>query len=219
MKISQKGLNLIKEFEGLRLKAYKALPSEKYYTIGYGHYAASIKKDDVITEEEAEHLLIQDLSRAEKSVNSYDKCYNFNQNQYDALVSFTFNCGDYNLNTLLQFGMRPISEVRKAITKYVHDSNKNVIPGLVRRRAAELALFDSEVDMKKDDDTINRFKEYTFNLIITSDKIMYQINDVLADEVISGKWGIGNDRKKELERYGFDYNQVQKLVNEKMKRR
>ena len=56
MKTSENGISLIKSFEGLRLKAYKAVSTEEYYTIGYGHYGADVAKDMVITEEQAEML-------------------------------------------------------------------------------------------------------------------------------------------------------------------
>ena len=53
LKLSDKGLQLIKQFEGCRLKAYKCIITEKYYTIGYGHYGADVKKDMTITMEQA----------------------------------------------------------------------------------------------------------------------------------------------------------------------
>ena len=57
MKTSNNGINLIKGAEGLRLKAYKAAPTEKYYTIGYGHYSKDITPITTITQEKAEELL------------------------------------------------------------------------------------------------------------------------------------------------------------------
>ena len=99
MKISDAGINLIKSFEGLRLKAYKPVSTEKYYTIGYGHYGADVKQDMTITQEYADALLRLDLDRFERAVNSYQR--NWTQNQFDALVSFTFNCGVANLKRLV----------------------------------------------------------------------------------------------------------------------
>ena len=95
MKISENGLKLIKKYEGCRLKAYKATSSEKYYTIGYGHYSKDITADTVISLDEAEQFLKIDIAKAETAVNRLK--INFNQNQFDALVSFTFNCGSANL--------------------------------------------------------------------------------------------------------------------------
>lgn len=63
MVTSQSGINLIKKYEGLRLKAYKALPTEKYYTIGYGHYGIDVKQGQEITEQDAELLLKYDLKK------------------------------------------------------------------------------------------------------------------------------------------------------------
>ncbi len=61
MKSSELLIKKIKEFEGLSLKAYKPVPTEKFYTIGYGHYGADVKKNQVITEKQAEELLRKDL--------------------------------------------------------------------------------------------------------------------------------------------------------------
>ena len=93
MKISEKGLELIKTFEGLRLSSYKALSAEKYYTIGYGHYGSDVSKDMIITESQAEELLKKDVEKFEDKVNKYSN-YSFNQNQFDALVSFAYNIGN-----------------------------------------------------------------------------------------------------------------------------
>ena len=101
LNVSKNGLEMIKSFEGLRLKAYKCVPTEKYYTIGYGHYGADVKKDMSITESQAEALLKQDLAKAIKNVNTYNGKYNFNQNEFDALVSFAFNVGSINQLTAL----------------------------------------------------------------------------------------------------------------------
>ena len=61
MKSSDLLIRKIKEFEGFSLKAYKPVPTEKFYTIGYGHYGADVKANQVITEKEAENLLRKDL--------------------------------------------------------------------------------------------------------------------------------------------------------------
>lgn len=99
LKTSQTGIELIKSFEGLRLTAYKAVPTEKYYTIGYGHYGPDVAADAVITTGEAETYLIGDLATAELCVNMCG--LELNQNEFDALVSFTFNCGGANLKSSL----------------------------------------------------------------------------------------------------------------------
>lgn len=136
MKTGEAGINLIKSFEGLRLNAYRPVSTEKYYTIGYGHYGADVKPDMVITNAYAEALLRLDLDKFERAVNSYER--NWNQNQFDALVSFTFNCGVGNLKKLVSG--RTNAQIAQAIVKYNRAGGK-VLKGLIRRREAEQALF------------------------------------------------------------------------------
>lgn len=136
MKTGEAGINLIKSFEGLRLQAYKPVATEKYYTIGYGHYGADVKPDMVISNAYAEALLHLDLDKFERAVNSYER--NWNQNQFDALVSFTFNCGVANLKRLVT--NRTNAQIANAIVKYNKAGGK-VLKGLVRRRKAEQDLF------------------------------------------------------------------------------
>lgn len=141
LSISNNGLDLIKRFEGCRLTAYKAVSTEKYWTIGWGHYGSDVKQGQTITQAQADNYLRSDCGSAEKTVNSYMDKYNWNQNQFDALVSFTFNCGSGNLKTLLNNGHRTIQEISSKITAY-NKSGEKVLQGLVKRRAAEKALFD-----------------------------------------------------------------------------
>jgi GH24 family phage-related lysozyme (muramidase) len=136
MKTGEAGINLIKSFEGLRLTAYKPVSTEKYYTIGYGHYGADVKQGMTITKDYADALLRLDLDKCERAVNSYER--NWNQNQFDALVSFTFNCGVANLKRLV--ANRNNAQIAKAITLYNKAGGK-VLKGLVRRREAEKELF------------------------------------------------------------------------------
>lgn len=137
MKTSQRGINLIKEFEGLRLTAYKCPAG--VYTIGYGH-TRGVKRGMKITEEEASAYLIADLRNSEKAVEGYDSLYHWNQNEFDALVSFTFNCGATNLRSLLRNGRRNRSQIAATLPLYRKAGGK-VLKGLERRRAAEKALF------------------------------------------------------------------------------
>ena len=95
MNISQRGIDLIKKYEGLRLKAYKPVATEIYWTIGYGHYGADVKEGMEITQKQAEEYLRKDCESSVKAVNALKR--NLNQNQFDALVSFAFNCGAGNL--------------------------------------------------------------------------------------------------------------------------
>lgn len=139
MKVSEEGVALIKKYEGCRLHAYKAVPTEKYYTIGWGHYSEWVKPDTTITQEQADRLLLDDLDKFEQHVNIYNNKYHFTQNQFDALVSFAFNIG--SITQLTQKGTRTIRQISAAIPKYVKSGGK-VLPGLVRRRIDEQMLFD-----------------------------------------------------------------------------
>ena len=137
MKTSQRGINLIKQFEGIRLTAYKCPAG--VYTIGYGH-TRGVKRGMKITEEEASAYLTADLLNSEKAVERYDSVYHWNQNEFDALVSFTFNCGAANLRSLLRNGRRNRSQIAATLPLYRKAGGK-VLKGLERRRAAEKALF------------------------------------------------------------------------------
>ena len=137
MKTSQRGINLIKQFEGVRLTAYKCPAG--VYTIGYGH-TRGVHRGMKITEEEASAYLTADLLNSEKAVERYDSVYHWNQNEFDALVSFTFNCGATNLRALLRNGRRNRSQIAATLPLYRKAGGK-VLKGLERRRAAEKALF------------------------------------------------------------------------------
>lgn len=136
--ISVNGINLIKSFEGCRLKAYKPVKSEKYYTIGYGHYGADVAANLIISQYQAELLLLKDLGKFCAAVNKYDPIYRWTQNEFDALVSFAFNIG--NIDQLTAKGTRSKAVIADKILAY-NKSGKKTLPGLVRRRNAERALF------------------------------------------------------------------------------
>lgn len=140
MKTSKKGIDIIKEFEGCRLKAYKDAVGVP--TIGYGH-TKGVKMGDTITQAQAEELLKDDLAAYEKKVDKYNDTYRFNQNQFDALVSFAYNIG--NIDQLTNKGKRTIAEISEKIPAYNKAGGK-VLAGLTRRRKAEKALFDTIPD-------------------------------------------------------------------------
>ena len=142
MKTSDKGIKLIKGYEGLRLTAYKPVSTEKYWTIGYGHYGPDVTQGMTINEAQAEAFLKADLASSEKAVMAYDLIYHWTQAQFDALVSFTFNCGAKNFKKLIENGKRTIHEISDAIPRYNKGGGK-VLPGLTRRRNEEKTLFDS----------------------------------------------------------------------------
>lgn len=144
MKISDKGLSIITKFEGCRLKAYKCPAG--VLTIGYGHTGSDVKSGMTITESKAIDLLKKDVSKFEKKVEKYNSVYNFNQNQFDALVSFAFNVG--NIDQLTNNGKRSIAEISAKIPSYNKAGGK-VLAGLTSRRAAEKKLFDTKVTINK----------------------------------------------------------------------
>ena len=138
MKSSDLLIRKIKEFEGLSLKAYKPVPTEKFYTIGYGHYGADVKANQVITEKEAESLLRKDLEKFEAYVNKLDVCKR--QGQFDSLVSFSFNLGTAALgrSTLLKYIRANKAEqyIRGEFAKWVNSKGMR-LKGLVIRRQWE----------------------------------------------------------------------------------
>lgn len=140
----KKGIELIKEYEGLRLTAYKALESEKYYTIGYGHYGKDVKRGMTITEQQAEVMLRNDLQVLERGITEGYKGFALSQHQFDALVSHAYNCG---LNSVLGDLRKMIinCEEKEKIriwwrTHYI-TSGGVFMKGLARRREAEATLF------------------------------------------------------------------------------
>ena len=155
MRTSSKGVSLIKSFEGCRLKAYKCPAG--VWTIGYGH-TAGVKEGDTITQEQADEYLRNDLAKYEKAVLNYDGIYHFNQNQFDALVSFTYNCGAGNLKNLTQSGKRTLAQIRERLLLY-NKAGGVVLRGLQRRRAAEKELFDTPI--KSDKAHTKYYPQYT----------------------------------------------------------
>lgn len=145
MKTSQKGIDLIKKYEGCVLEAYK--DPVGVWTIGYGH-TTGVKEGQKITQEEADELLLKDIETHYKRVMKYDDIYHFNQNQIDALTSFCFNIG--NIDQLTNKGKRTIEEISEKILAYNKAGGK-VLAGLTRRRKAEKALFDEALSEAKED--------------------------------------------------------------------
>lgn len=136
---SQKAIDLIKEFEGLRLKAHRCPAG--VLTIGYGH-TSGVKPGMVITEAQAEEFLKEDLQEVVSHINSLRLA--LTQNMFDALVSFTFNIGIGNLSrsTLLaKVKADPYDNtILDEFIRWVYAKGK-VLPGLQRRRLAEAKLY------------------------------------------------------------------------------
>lgn len=146
LQLSVNGLQLIKSFEGLVLKAYKAVSTEIYYTIGYGHYGIDVKEDQTINEQEAEALLLKDVQRFVNAVNSLVKV-KLNQNQFDALVSLCYNIGSgaFQRSTLLELlNKKDYFGASKQFDVWVK-SGGVTLKGLIRRRSQEKELFLSPV--------------------------------------------------------------------------
>jgi lysozyme len=139
MKTSQQGLDLIKEFEGLRLEAYKCPAG--VWTVGYGT-TKGVKPGMKITEKKAEKLLLEDVKQFETFLNRVR--VNFCQECFDAIIDWLYNLGTANFNrsTMRQFiiGDRDDEEITDQLVKWV---NSGGIPltGLKRRRIAEANLF------------------------------------------------------------------------------
>lgn len=141
MKTSEKGLEIIKKYEGLRLEAYRdpvGIP-----TIGYGH-TSGVRMGQSITREQAEEFLKEDVVVAETAVFKYDKLYGWTQNQFDALVSFTYNCGAGNLEKLTAKGTRTKQVISEKMLTYIKAGGGKVLSGLLKRRQEEKALFDAK---------------------------------------------------------------------------
>ena len=137
---SPKGLALTQEFEGLRLTAYQ--DSVGVWTIGYGHTGTDVHSGLSVTQERATELLTQDVSSAVAHVNRL-VTIELTQNQFDALVDFVFNAGPGNFaaSTLLhKLNAKDFPGAAAEFPKWCH-AGKIKLPGLLKRREAEMALF------------------------------------------------------------------------------
>lgn len=143
MQYSDAGMAMTEGFEGLRLQAYQDCAG--IWTIGYGHTGPDVVEGRTITQVEADGLLRMDLAAAVACVNRA-VTVRLTQNQFDALVDFCFNAGRgaFLGSTLLQLVNR--GDVAGAVAQFgrwVHAGGE-VVAGLVRRRAAEAAMFGGE---------------------------------------------------------------------------
>lgn len=155
--IGEAGLALIQQFEGCRLTAYKPVPTETYWTIGWGHYGPDVQQGQTITQERADELLVQDCQSAADAVDNPANCpltAALNANQRDALISFAFNCGAGALRTLCRG--RTLAQISEAMALYNKAGGK-VLAGLVRRRAAEQALFNTPVTAESEEEDMTRY--------------------------------------------------------------
>lgn len=202
MDISKSGLNFIKKWEGGPWLQAKRFGSERYLSIGYGHYGPDVKIGQTITQAEAEALLKKDVQNAVNHVNYMNNkyAYDFNQNEFDALVSFAYNIG--SINQLTANGTRSKKVIAEKMLLYVKSCGVT-LQGLVNRRKAENKLFLTKV---------------TANVPVNeSPKTKKKSNTTIAKEVIKGLWGNGVTRKKRLTEAGYNYTEIQKLVNKMLK--
>jgi lysozyme len=140
MRTSDAGISLIRHFEGCSLDAY--LCPAGVWTIGYGH-TNGVKEGETIDQEAAEAFLIEDLEEFEGYVTEMVEVP-LSQSQFDALVSWTFNLGPGNLerSTLLaKLNQGEYTDVPFEIKRWTRAGGV-ILPGLVKRRDAEAALFE-----------------------------------------------------------------------------
>lgn len=141
MQISKAGLDLIKQFEGLYLKAYRCPAGVP--TIGYGH-TAGVAMGQTITQQQADDYLRRDVRQFERAVERLVKVP-LTQGQFDALVSFAFNLGEGALAQSTLLRLLNAGDYAGAAAQFDrwNKAGGRVLPGLVRRRAAERALFEA----------------------------------------------------------------------------
>ena len=177
MNISERGLNLIKSYEGCRLSSYKC-PSNKW-TIGWGR-TSGVYEGMVITQAQADQFLFEDVQRFVNAVNQYQVRFNFNQNQFDALTSFAYNCGEGSLAAVMSC-CNTKKEIAEECKLYNKSSAGQILNGLVRRREEEYQLFMSgEYVDATSNDNVNSVESYivvpgdTLSAIATKYNTTYQ---------------------------------------------
>ena len=143
MGLSQNGLDFIKGHEGLRLQAYQ--DPGGVWTIGYGHTGNDVWPGKTITQAQAEQLLRQDTGWAQQAVRDNVRVP-MTQGQFDALTSFTFNLGTGALQSsdlLQRLNNGDYAGAQSEFKRWVHGGGE-VLPGLVRRRNEEAAMFGNQ---------------------------------------------------------------------------
>jgi lysozyme len=144
MKTSQKGINLIKQFEGCSFKPYKCAAGK--WTIGYGHVLLKDEPHVKITQEYATLLLQHDLIKFEQGLNKLIKV-TLTQNQFDAIISLVFNIGlgNFQASTLrAKLNRGEFELAAKQFDKWVYAAGKP-LKGLIIRRLTERLLFESDI--------------------------------------------------------------------------
>ena len=148
MKISEYAEAVMKEHEGLRLKAYRC-PSG-VLTIGYGH-TKNVKPSDVINTELADRLFVEDVECVERQLDTEKYSRLLSQGQYDALVDFIFNLGwtKFRSSTLRKKLLRNVEDatIPDEFRRWVYGTDpksgeKIKLPGLVKRREWEASMYE-----------------------------------------------------------------------------
>ena len=158
MNLGERGIQLIKKYEGCRLEAYKCPAG--VWTIGWGH-TAGVYEGQKITQAEADRMFLEDVKIYSNAVDKYNSKFNFTQNQFDALTSFCYNCGPGALANVMS-----VCNTKKEIAEECKLYNKGggvVLPGLVRRREEEYNLFmsDYKEEIKVNASNSNTTSTYT----------------------------------------------------------
>lgn len=174
MHISKNGLDIIKKYEGFYSKAY--ICPGGAITIGYGTTNAdskvlgyTINANSTITKQKAEEFLKKSIAnKYEPNVNKYMKKYNFNQNQYDALVSFCYNIG--SIDKLVNNGNKSIVNIANDILLYDHAKGVK-LKGLTRRRKEEQKLFCTPIVKAGGIETISKKSIKTTKYCITANAL------------------------------------------------
>ena len=196
MNTSQMAIDMIKSFEGCRLDAYKC--PAWVWTIGYGHTGKNVYEGLKITPAEAEALLRIDLEKYEKAV---EKVGTFTQPQFDALVSFAYNCGIGNLQKLTRG--RDHQQIADAILLY-NKAGGRVLAGLTRRRRWEHDLFLSGTE-DKPGGNLYPVPSKTLRKGSKGDDVrwlQYELNTLGYRLIIDGRFGVNTENAvKEFQHY------------------
>lgn len=178
MKISKNGLQMIKNFEGLILVASNKL--DGVWTVGYG-CTVGVKPYQKITEKQAEEMLLKEVSKHETYVNKYVNQLKLNQNQFDALVSFSYNCGIGNLKNLVADKNGKATRDTKTIANKMllyNKCNGKVMRGLANRRKKEHELFCSkDLSTVEKSSTIKKTNVNNNMTLVEICKILYDKSD------------------------------------------
>ena len=148
MKISEYAEVVMKEHEGLRLKAYRCPAG--VLTIGYGH-TLNVKPGDVISKDTADRLFVEDVERVERQLDAENYSKHLSQGQYDAVIDFIFNLGwgKYRSSTLRKKLLCNVNDVTipDEFRRWVYGTEpktgaKIKLPGLVKRREWEAQMYE-----------------------------------------------------------------------------